>query len=181
MLGPGNARWLCLSSSFSRCQFSRLSRARAYPQLPSASPASIPFPSNLNNAAASPLPLSPSITPSLSLARLIDPDPVLFSSLFDSRRVTRTDSPAASRRQGLPGGERRARGWVEEVEEVSRGSGRDGRTGPTHRSRDIHFHFIFLARYRRQSKVERKRKKRAARASRRKRLGKISAIPPTAR
>lgn len=101
-----------VSLRLSRAASSLASLALTYPVLPSASPVPIPFPSNLNNAAASPLPLSPSITPSLSLARLIDPDPVLFSSLFDSRRVTRTDSPAASRRQGLPGGEEReGDGW----------------------------------------------------------------------
>jgi len=161
MLGPGNARWLCLSLSFSRRQFFRLSRTRVLRL--SASPAPIPFPSNLNNAAASPLPLSPSITPSLSLARLIDPDPVLFSSLFDSRRVTHTDSHAASRLQGLSGGGWRERG---RVEEETRGSGKDGRTGPTHRSRDIHFHFIFLARYRRQRKVEREKERKRKKTQR---------------
>lgn len=142
-----------VSLRLSRAASSLASLALTYPVLPSASPVPIPFPSNLNNAAASPLPLSPSITPSLSLARLIDPDPVLFSSLFDSRRVTRTDSPAASRRQGLPGGEERERGVGDG------GSGKGGRTGPTHRSRDIHFHFIFLARYRRQKKMERERRR----------------------
>lgn len=153
MLGPGNARWLCLSSSFSRCQFSRLSRARV-PQLPSASPA-FPFLPPLTST--TPLPLH-----CLCLPR----SPRLSRSRVLLTR-TRFSSPLSSIRAGLPApthppphdgkGCQGERGRVEEV--TRGGSGRDGRTGPTHRSRDIHFHFIFLARYRRQRKIERKKRK----------------------
>lgn len=148
-----------VSLRLSRAASSLASLAPAYPNSPPLLP--LPFLSPLTSTTPLPLhclclPRSP--TPSLSLARLIDPDPVLFSSLFDSRRVTRTDSPAASRRQGLPGGggrRERGGGWRRK-----RGiAGGTGRTGPTHRSRDIHFHFIFLACYRRQRKVERKKRK----------------------
>lgn len=49
------------------------------------------------------------------------------------------------------------------MKETQDGAGGEGmgRTGLTHRSRDIHFHFIFLARY--QSLKERKRKTRKKR------------------
>lgn len=120
---------------------SSLASLAPVPQLPSASPAPVPFPSNLNNAAASPLPLSPSITPSLSLARLIDPDPVLFSSLFDSRRVTRTDSPVASRRARVAKGERRARGGWRRWRRGTAGQ-REGRGGQVRRTGPAIYIFI---------------------------------------
>lgn len=143
MLGPGNARWLCLSSSFSHSPvLSILSR----PWYPLSHSPLLPL-----LASATPLPPSLSLSLSPSLARLIDPDPVLFSSLFDSRRVTRAPThPPPHDGKGCPEGEG-VGGWRRKREAV----GGTGRTGPTHRSRDIHFHFIFLARYRRQRKKER--------------------------
>lgn len=161
MLGPGNARWLCLSLSFSRRQFSRFSRACVYPNSPPFLP--LPFLSPLTST--TPLPrhcLCLPRSPRLSRSR------VLLTR-------TRFSSPLSSIRAGLPApthppphdGEGCQGG--EENEGVGGGgtvgSGRDGRTGPTHRSRDIHFHFIFLARYRRQKsrKKERKKEKRTAR------------------
>lgn len=123
-------------------------------------------------ASATPLPPSLSLSLSLLLARLIDPDPVLFSSLFDSRRVTRAPThPPPHDGKGCPEREKGWKGWRRKREAV----GGTGRTGPTHRSRDIHFHFIFLARYRRQRKKERRRQRIHGKGS-----GKISAIPPRA-
>lgn len=120
-------------------------------------------------ASATPLPLSLSLSLSPSLARLIDPDPVLFSSLFDSRRVTRAPThPPPHDGKGCPEGEG---GWRRKCEAI----GGRGRTGPTHRSRDIHFHFIFLARYRRQRKKERNKEVAHTQGEE---SGKISAIPP---
>lgn len=124
-----------------------------------------------------PLPLSPSLSLSLSLMRLIDPDPVLFSSLFDSRRVTRTDSPAASRRQGLVGGERNG---------GSRGSRRDGEDRSDAQVPRYTFSFHLSIRDREREEIERKRKERRALGAEergrgeggRKGSGKISAIPP---
>lgn len=119
-------------------------------------------------ASATPLPPSLSLSLSPSLARLIDPDPVLFSSLFDSRRVTRAPThPPPHDGKGCPEGEG-VGGWRRKREAL----GGTGRTGPTHRSRDIHFHFIFLARYRRQRRKERGNDIHG------KGSGKISAIPP---
>lgn len=83
--------------------------------------------------------------------RLIDPDPVLFSSLFDSRRVTRTDSPAASRRQGLSGGRgERGGGWR------SRGdtAGAVGGTGGQVPRYTFSFHLLAAL-----SEIEKSRKK----------------------
>lgn len=115
MLGPGNARWLCLASSFSHSPvLSRFSRACVYPLSHS------PLLSLL--ATATPLPPSLSLSLSPLLARLIDPDPVLFSSLFDSRRVTRAPThPPPHDGKGCPEGE-----GAEGVEEETRGDRRDG-------------------------------------------------------
>lgn len=158
MLGPGNARWLCLSSSFSHSPvlsiLSRLCTLSHSPLLPLL-------------ASATPLPPSLSLSLSPLLARLIDPDPVLFSSLFDSRRVTRAPThPPPHDGKGCPEGEG-VGGWRRKREAI----GGTGRTGPTHRSRDIHFHFIFLARYRRQRKKERKKETTYSREGVRKNFG----------
>lgn len=141
---PGNARWLC-PLRLSRASIPAASLAPIYPL-------SCVFSSSPLTSTTPPLSLSPSLSPSLSLMRLIDPDLVLFFSLFDSRRVTRTDSPAASRRQGLLGGGAGGGGQDHEV------VGGMGRTGPTHRFRDIHFHFIFLSEIGRKREIQRKRK-----------------------
>lgn len=151
MLGPGNARWLCLSSSFSRSV-----SLRSLARIPLSPP--LVFLSPLAPRSATPLSAStylclPRLPSSLSLARLIDPDPVLFSSLFDSRAgLYHRLTPAA--RQGLPEG---GGGWKRE-EETASVEGTGG-TGPTHRSRDIHFHFIFLARYHRKEGWEEERER----------------------
>lgn len=187
MLGPGNARWLCPSSSFSRCLFSRLSFSLTRPRTPTPPLRFSRFPFLSPLTSTTPLPLH-----GLCLSR----SPRLSRSRVLLTR-TRFSSPLSSIRAGLPapthppphdgkgcqGGKRERGGWVEEV---TRSSGRDGRTGPTHRSRDIHFHFIFLARYRRQRKVEKKRKEKKrkehrarARALKKRWSGKISAIPPS--
>lgn len=121
-------------------------------------------------ASATPLPPSLSLSLSPLLARLIDPDPVLFSSLFDSRRVTRAPThPPPHDGKGCLESEK----GCGRVEEEARGcvGGTGGGTGPTHRSRDIHFHFIFLARYRRQRKKERKEEAAHSREGVRKNFG----------
>lgn len=94
-------------------QFSRFSRA-CVPSLPLAPP----FPSSLGNATT-----SVSLAFPVSLARASywpGPGSVLLSLRF-APGYPRTDSPAASRRQGLPRGRRGGR-----VEEETRGDRRDG-------------------------------------------------------
>lgn len=100
------------------------SLARINPPLPllSLHPLSL-----LANAAASIYLCLPRFPPSLSLARLIDPDPVLFSSLFDSRAgLYHRLTPAASRRQGLPeGAEARGARDIEVNAGSAEGTGED--------------------------------------------------------
>lgn len=99
-----------------------------------------------------PLPLSTSVSlafPHLSRSRVLLTR-TRFSSPLSSIRAPgyTTDSHPPPPTAGLPE-EAEARG-VRDIEVNARGTLRgQGRTGPTHRSRDIHFHFIFLARYQR--------------------------------
>lgn len=87
----------------------------------------IPIPSLQHRAASVSL-----ASTSLSLARLIDPDPVLFSSLFDSRAGLYHRLAPASRRQGLPEGAeaRGARDIEVNGERRGDGGGQVRRTGP---------------------------------------------------
>jgi len=85
------------------------------------------FSSSPSNLDTPPLPLSPSLSLSLSLVRLIDPDPVLFSSLFDSRRVTRpTHPPPHDDGKGCLGGGREG---IARQQEGGGGGGQVRRTG----------------------------------------------------
>lgn len=138
-------------------QFSRFSRA-CVPSLQFAPP----FPSSLGNATT-----SVSLAFPVSLARASywpGPGSVLLSLRF-APGYPRTDSPAASRRQGLPRGRRGGR-----VEEETRGDRRDGEDRSDAQVPRYTFSFHLPGAL---SETEKERKRQRIQGS-----GKILAIPP---
>lgn len=160
MLGPGNARWLCLSLSFSHSPV-LLILSRLYTLSPIRP--SFPFqPRQRHYLCLSRFPCLPRSRVLLTRTRFCSPLSSIRAGLPAHRLTRRLTTARVAQRE---------KGWRRKCEAI----GGTGRTGPTHRSRDIHFHFIFLARYRRQRKKERNKEVAHTRGEE---SGKISTIPP---